>query len=758
MRGVVELSPQEIERYCRERLPHLLRHSPDSMVLRGPCPVHGGVRHSFAIGLKEGLAYCHSECGRGWNLYQLEQELSGAGFREARDEVWRLAGRNIATDAGRQKPMNNSRRIATTYPYFNHRGEFLYEVVRFEPKSFAQRRRGAEGEWVWNLTGVERVLYRYPQLVNAKKDREVWIVEGEKDVETLEAQGLLATCNSGGAGKWRDQYAHTLRDRDVIIVPDQDVPGFQHAAEIAASLVKQKARVRIARLEPIDNKQAKDVTEYLSNGGTIEQLRASLTDANVTLHPTPSSKPGGAPVIEMPKRTVLDGKAPEPKDDWPAPIDPAAFHGLAGKIVASLDPYTEADPIAILVQLLTVFGNLLGRTAHFKAESDEHYGNLFTVLVGDSAKGRKGTSFSRVRNLAIHADPKWAERNISSGLASGEGLLWHIRDASTEKPTTRTGETIVDEGVKDKRLMVVEPEFARVLQVCEREANTLSAVLRQAWDTGNLSVLTKKLATKVTGGHMSIIGHITRDELKRLLSSTAAANGFANRFLWVAVRRSKMLPEGGEWPVKEWTLWGDEVKHAVERAHALTPINCLDQPDSSDQPGLRLPGTGHNSVLQHPVMKRDAAARELWHQVYPELSKGGKGLAAAITSRAEAQTMRLAMLYALLDAKPEIGVEHLQAALALWSYCQRSVEWLFAEEAESSLSGRLLEVLQKHPEGMTKTQLFALFHNKLAATDLSEALRDLEGFGVIRSERTRASVGRPTERWFAVDENDDQVA
>jgi hypothetical protein len=457
---------------------------------------------------------------------------------------------------------------------------------------------------------------------------------------------------------------------------------------------------------------------------------------------------------------VLDGKAPEPKDDWPAPIDPAAFHGLAGKIVASLDPYTEADPIAILVQLLTVFGNLLGRTAHFKAESDEHYGNLFTVLVGDSAKGRKGTSFGRVHKMMSVADPVWAKRNIASGLASGEGLLWHIRDASSEPSSDRqrgiTERGVTDPGVTDKRLLVVEPEFARVLQVCERETNTLSAVLRQAWDTGNLHVLTKKMATTVTGAHMSIIGHITKQELKRLLSSTAAANGFANRFLWVAVRRSKVLPEGGEWPVKEWTLWGDQVKHVVERAAALTPVDCLDQPDSLDQPGLRLPGTGHNSVLKQPVMKRDDAARELWHQVYPELSKGGKGLAAAITSRAEAQTMRLAMLYALLDAKPEIGLEHLQAALALWSYCQRSVEWLFAEGA-SDVAGRILEVLRAHPEGLSKRELFALFDRNINAADLNDALRQLENAGTAELVQMQ-TAGRPSDRWFAVNDADPNVA
>jgi hypothetical protein len=133
-------------------------------------------------------------------------------------------------------------------------------------------------------------------------------------------------------------------------------------------------------------------------------------------------------------------------------------------------------------------------------------------------------------------------------------LIWAVRDqidgtepirAGKEKRVTEYRTVIKDHGVSDKRLMVVEPEFASPLRVSERDGNTLSPLIRQSWDTGRLRVLTKSSPARATGAHISIIGHVTKDELLKYLTDTEAGNGFANRFLWVAVRRSKLLPDGG---------------------------------------------------------------------------------------------------------------------------------------------------------------------------------------------------------------------
>src|SRR5262249_45073504 len=200
---------------------------------------------------------------------------------------------------------------------------------------------------------------------------------------------------------------------------------------------------------------------------------------------------------------------------------------------------------------LAAFGNAAGRNAYFTAESDRHGANINAVLVGETAKGRKGTSWGRCRSVIAGADPTWESR-IASGLSSGEGLIWNVRDKIEElQPVKEKGRVVghemvvTDEGVSDKRFLAYEGEFASVMKVCGREGNTLSPVIRHAWDTGELRSLTKNSPAKATGAHISIIGHVTRDELLRMLDNTEAANGFGNRFLWICVKRSKLLPEGG---------------------------------------------------------------------------------------------------------------------------------------------------------------------------------------------------------------------
>src|SRR5262249_32926092 len=149
---------------------------------------------------------------------------------------------------------------------------------------------------------------------------------------------------------------------------------------------------------------------------------------------------------------------------------------------------------SLLGQLLVGFGSLIGRSAYFSVEAARHYSNLFCVLVGESSKARKGTSWSHVRHLLEAIDLKWAGSCIQTGLSSGEGLTSSVRDPIERQEALRDRDrrvtgyqtVLADEGVSDKRLLIVEPEFASPLRVANREGNTLSCVVRQAWDDGNL--------------------------------------------------------------------------------------------------------------------------------------------------------------------------------------------------------------------------------------------------------------------------------
>lgn len=146
-------------------------------------------------------------------------------------------------------------------------------------------------------------------------------------------------------------------------------------------------------------------------------------------------------------------------DDWPSPPGPAAFNGLAGEISRAIEPHTESDPVAILVQLLVAFGSVIGRGAHYAVEATRHHSNEFVVLVGPSAKARKGSSWDHVERIFAEVDPVWTQKRMVSGLSSGEGVIWKVRDCAAAGDGARCGEG------RDKRLMVLEAEFASVLKM-----------------------------------------------------------------------------------------------------------------------------------------------------------------------------------------------------------------------------------------------------------------------------------------------------
>jgi hypothetical protein len=407
---------------------------------------------------------------------------------------------------------------------------------------------------------------------------------------------------------------------------------------------------------------------------------------------------------------------------WPEPLDSAAYHGLAGRFVRTVGPHSEADPGALLVQFLVAFGSAVGRGPHFVAEADRHGVNLGAVFVGETAKGRKGTSWGHARKIITAADPDW-EMRLMSGLSSGEGLIWQVRDEITRRDPIKdkgrvTGyqEVVADEGVKDKRLLVFEGEFASVLRVCGRDGNTLSAIIRNAWDSGNLRTLTKNSPAVATGAHVSIIGHITREELLRYLDDTEAANGFGNRFLWLCVRRSKSLPEGG-------SLAGSDLAPIIaEVREALAFSKDLGE------------------------MRRTEGARAIWRAVYDDLSEGKPGLLGAMIARAEAQVMRLACIYALLDRSPSIGKEHLHAALAVWEYVEASAQYIFGSRMGDPVADRITDALQHAPDGLTRTEISSLFSRHQRSSSIDNALKQLRARKLALPHRDETR-GRPREVW-----------
>ena len=525
-----------------------------------------------------------------------------------------------------------------------------------------------------------------------------WPADGVRHQFALAVAGFLLR------GELDDDTAVELVARSAEIAGDEEAVDRRRAAEDTAHQVAQNGKTTglptLARI--VGGAEAQAITERLRSFLELEPTAALI----------PSAEVGSI----------------KPEERWPDALAQEALCGLAGRVVATIDPNTEADQAAVLFQFLTALGNVVGRSANYQVEADSHYTNLYCVLVGQSSKARKGTSFGHVVRLFRPVDESWStDRLVFGGLSSGEGLIWNVRDAiyrwERDRKSGDSEEVLVDPGVTDKRLLVVESEFASTLRVMGREGNTLSPVIRNAWDRSDLQTMTKNSPAKATGAHISIVGHVTDDELRRYLTVTEAGNGFANRFLWVCVRRSKCLPEGGCLSEQNLEPLVRSLREAVEFARGTARI------------------------------ERDAEARELWAQVYPGLSDGRPGLSGSVTSRAEAQTMRLALLYALLDQSTHIRTGHLLAALALWEYAEESAQCIFGDALGDPLADEILALLRRNPDGLARTEVHHHFSRNRRSSDLQRAFESLVE-RKLASLTKRATRGRHAEVWAAIGRND----
>ena len=584
----------------------------------------------------------------------------------------------------------------------------LHIVRDFDGVVLAQHER--KGRWAhpdgtWSKDGeidpCELPLYGSEKLADLPDADTVVIVEGEKAADALRARGYNVLGTYGKNVTPIDDVLRPLVRFRVLLWPDNDADGGgpEHMEKIARALHRLGHRdVRL--VEWADAPDKGDAADFADDD---DALRVLLDAAEPMMPKTP-------PAPATPTTAAL----------WPAD-QPDAFYGLLGDVVRVIGPHTEGDPYGILLGLLAGFGNAAGDGPYFVVGADRHTPRIFALTAGETAKSRKGSAWSIVEAILRAADPEWGDLHIVSGLSSGEGLIHGVRDPVTKhEPIKEKGHVVgyqdveIDPGISDKRLLVIEPEFGRVLKVASREGNIVSPVLRQAWDSGNLRVMTKTPA-KATGAHISMLGQITKDELLRELSSTDQVNGFANRFVIMMVRRSQLLPDGGAVPPGQFVDLVERLREALEFAST----------------------TGQ--------MVRDAEARERWHEIYPELSGDRPGLFGSVTARAEAQVLRLSMIYALADLHQTIGRQHLDAAYALWKRAEASVKFLFGDATGDTVTDTIVKALREQGE-MSGTAIYNLFGRHTRAERITAALNSLLAAGRVQSW-TVETGGRPVTMW-----------
>ncbi len=537
-----------------------------------------------------------------------------------------------------------------------------------------------------------------------KPDGVLCIVEGYAtgaSVHEATGHAVAVGCSAGNLSPVAEALRAKFPKLRIVIASDNDASGTGQRAAM------ESARA-IGALVAIPSTEGRDWNDVHKTEG-LDAVRAGIEAAR---------EPDPEPAQSVQSSGDADHADPAP---WPDPLAKEAYHGIIGEIVKLIEPQTEADPAAILLQTLVAFGATVGRGPHIKVEGDEHNAVLYAVIVGESSKARKGTSWGRVRQI-LSGTNDWPR--VVEGLSSGEGLKFAVRDAREEeqydKSAQRTETVLADPGVTDKRLLVVESEFAQALRQTARSGNTLSPTVRSAWDTGCMMTLTKNDPVVATGAHICVIGHITIPELRAELTATDTANGFANRFLFALARRSKMLPFGGD-PIDPNALRDliARLNRAIEHARTLQSV-CMTE-----------------------------AARTIWAGVYAELSQPRPGLLGAVTARSEAQTLRLALIFALSDGSAVIDAPHLLAALAVIDYVQTSAAYIFGDSLGDPVADDLLAALRRAgDEGLTRTAIRDLFKRHQRGERVTAALDLLVSRGLALKAEEQTG-GRPSEVWRA---------
>lgn len=419
--------------------------------------------------------------------------------------------------------------------------------------------------------------------------------------------------------------------------------------------------------------------------------------------------------------------APEPvrieREDrpWPEPMGAAVRVGIVGEFLDLVVEQTEADPAAIVADLLVRVGSAVHRGPHFRVSGDRHGCNLFVLVVGATAQGRKGSSAAFPSRLMEFADSTWCENCVKTGLSSGEGIIHGVRDPVQIGTDKKTREPTFDEGVTDKRLLAIEPEFARTMRAAARRESTLGPILRQAWEGArHLAALTKQ-PYGATDAHVALLAHVTPIEFRDLLNETDISGGTFNRFLFIASRRQRELPFGGEVADADLERLGHRLQQRLDVARRFAGAFTF-----------------------------TPAARAAWPDAYADLQRDemAPGIVGELLARGTAQVRRLAMIFAIVDGQQQVDVRHVEAAREVWRYSKATVGYLFGTTTGNRVADRILAELRTARDGVDRTAMFGLLDRHVTAEAIDDALALLDHLGLAHGVRIPTG-GRPREVWRA---------
>ncbi len=620
------------------------------------------------------------------------------------------------------------RRIVTTYTYRNEAGALLFEVVRYSPKDFRQRRPDGKGGWAWNLDGVRRVLYRLPDL---RGKPAVFLVEGEKDAERLWSLGFRATTNAGGAGKWREEYTNQLwaaKVKRVAILPDNDEPGERHARDVARSCLKGGLQVKVLRLEGLQVHE--DVSDWFDAGHSVEELR---TLAKATAFLRLEDIEADSPAHQLP---AIEPFAPFPVSALPEPV--RRFVVVAAKAIG-------CDPSYIALPLLAAFASAIGTSRRIRLKRGwAEPSVLWIVIVGES-----GTLKSPALDIAlraVHQRQGEALREYERDLASYEKeVIQYEKDLANwkknkaggpppEKPERPVAMRLVVSDATVEALATILSDNPRGLLLGRDElSGFLGSFDRYAqrgkgdcahWlemHRAGALVVDRKTGEKKTiyvpRAAVSIAGGIQPGSLRAALTPEFFENGLAARLLL-----AMPPPRPRKWTDAEIP---EELEDAIGVVFDRLLTLELHKGEDGEERPVDLPLT--------PEAKR------LWIEFFEshaEEASGLEGELAAAWSKLEGYAARFALVLHLVrwaSGKPEDGdavdVDSMQAGIVLarWFGVEaRRVYAALAESDEERARRQLVEAIGRWGGQTTSRDLahgLRRFRGQAAAAD--KALDDL---------------------------------
>lgn len=430
------------------------------------------------------------------------------------------------------------------------------------------------------------------------------------------------------------------------------------------------------------------------------------------------------------------GATDDPMPRTPPVMANDAFPPLVRDVVAAATLSSEAHPVAVAANLLALFCCAIGRTAFQRVGDSVTHARLFLLVIGKSGKSRKGTAEHTAREIAKRADAMLRKRHASDdrlrihagGLSSGEGVGWAIRDP--REPDEKTGKG-GDPGVSDKRLLVIESEFANVLAQTKREGNILSATIRNLWDGRDIEPLTKTSQLTSTRPHVVLVGHITGHELREKSTENDAANGLLNRLVALYVQRLKLVPLPEPTP--------DHVLDAL----AVRLADAID---------FATGGMPHANDTHEVKMSTEAKA--VWCELYPHITRDREGRVGSLMARSEIYCRMFAMVLALIDMRDVIEPGDLLAAQSWVNYWAESIDFVWhASDDQAELDEFTKAVLAKvHERPGAKLSEIQEEWKRKRIPEVNAALETLASLAppLIEMKKDASGGGRPAHRYYPV--------